>query len=204
MVFSGYLLGGSSFFIEAKGDPMIETEDQRRWWFATHPEYSWSRRGIRSESKVDPRDVDKYVDEALKYETGPVADLLKSVKRNFGTQAYSDQNDQQPKEPDATIGPPKPPGLSDRARSVLDFVCPGLTKAYDRWRTGYYEAYPWAPGPLYDALADLVSLVAYRPRENSSSPREGSKPGRDCCFTECSPRVTQSLGLRKFPTRMGH
>ena len=45
---------------------MIETEDQRRWWFATHPEYSWSHRGIRSENKVDPRDVDKYVDEALR------------------------------------------------------------------------------------------------------------------------------------------
>jgi len=73
---------------------MIETEEQRRWWFATHPEYSWSRRGIRADSdregggdKVDPREVDAYVDEALKYETGPVAELLKSVKRNFGTEA---------------------------------------------------------------------------------------------------------------------
>jgi hypothetical protein len=65
---------------------MIETEEQRRWWFATHPEYSWSRRGIRKEGGVDPEEVDKYVDEALKYETGPVADLLKSVKRNFGTE----------------------------------------------------------------------------------------------------------------------
>ncbi|MGO9566226.1 MAG: hypothetical protein ACLP5H_01665 [Desulfomonilaceae bacterium] len=138
---------------------MIETEDQRRWWFATHPEYSWSRRGFRSESKVDPRDVDKYVDEALKYEKGPVADLLKSVKRNFGTEAYHNEHNQRPKEPQATIGPPKPPGLSDRARYVLDVVCPGLTKAYDRWRTGYYKAYPWAPGPLYDALPDLMSLV---------------------------------------------
>ena len=74
---------------------MIETEEQRRWWFATHPEYSWSRRGIRggsgreNDDKVDPKEVDAYVDEALKYETGPVADLLKSVKRNFGTEAYS-------------------------------------------------------------------------------------------------------------------
>lgn len=72
---------------------MIETEEQRRWWFATHPEYSWSRRGIRggsgreNDDKVDPKEVDAYVDEALKYETGPVADLLKSVKRNFGTEA---------------------------------------------------------------------------------------------------------------------
>jgi hypothetical protein len=42
----------------------------------------------------------------------------------------------------------------------LDTLCPGLTKAYDRWRTGYYDAYPWAPGPLYDALGDLMSMAA--------------------------------------------
>jgi hypothetical protein len=42
----------------------------------------------------------------------------------------------------------------------LNFLFPGITKAYDRWRTGYYEAYPWAPGPLYDALGDLAGLAA--------------------------------------------
>ena len=46
---------------------MIETEDQRRWWFATHPEYGSSRRGTRNEGGVDPQEVDRYVDEALKY-----------------------------------------------------------------------------------------------------------------------------------------
>ena len=99
---------------------MIETEEQRRWWFATHPEYSWSRRGRQTSRHESDKD-----------------------------------------EPEATIGPPRPPGLSDRARYVLDVVCPGLTKAYDRWRTGYYDAYPWAPGPLYDALGDLAGLVAF-------------------------------------------
>jgi hypothetical protein len=74
---------------------MIETEEQRRWWFATHPEYSWSRRGIRKEGGVDPEEVDKYVDKALKYETGPVADLLKSVKRNFGTEADAREADEE-------------------------------------------------------------------------------------------------------------
>ncbi len=142
---------------------MILTEEQRRWWFATHPEFSSSRKGTRGHrqgqekeatGKVHPEDVDAYVDEALKYERGPVAELLKSVKRNFGTRGYPNEHDesgdnrsvdprsQQPKEPEATIGPPKPPGKSDRARSVLDIVCPGLTKAYEMWRTGYYDAYP--------------------------------------------------------------
>jgi hypothetical protein len=158
---------------------MIETVEQRRWWFATHPEYSWSHREMRlrsgkekNENAIDPHDVDEYVDDALQYETDEsVKALLESVKQNFGTQAYPDEHDefgdnrgmdwwsQQPKEPDATIGPPKPPDLSDRARNVLDVVCPGLTKAYDRWKTGYYDAYPWAPGPLYDALGDLSSLA---------------------------------------------
>jgi hypothetical protein len=80
---------------------MIETEEQRRWWFATHPEYSSSRRGIRensdrgeNEHKVDPKEVDAYVDEALKYETGSVADLLRSVKRNFGTEGNREKEDQ--------------------------------------------------------------------------------------------------------------
>jgi len=78
---------------------MIETEEQRRWWFATHPEYSWSHRGTRgasasrsekvaNEEKADPRDVDEYVDNALKYEADEsVIALLESVKRNFGTEA---------------------------------------------------------------------------------------------------------------------
>lgn len=160
---------------------MIETEQQRRWWFATHPEFSRPEKGGRTGThekrgrespKVSPKAVDEYVDRMLPYQDGPVADPLKSVKRNFGTQAHPDEHEEfgenrgidrqskQPKEPEATIGPTKPPGLSDRERYVLDILCPGLTKAYDRWRTGYYDAYPSAPGPLYDALGDLVSLAA--------------------------------------------
>ena len=80
---------------------MIETEEPRRWWFATHPEYSSSRRGVGGGSdrdggddKVGPKEVDAYVDEALNYETGSVADLLRSVKRNFGTEADSKKGGQ--------------------------------------------------------------------------------------------------------------
>jgi len=85
---------------------MIETEEQRRWWFATHPEYSSRHRGIQgrrtsrpekeaNREKVDPREVDKYVDNALKYETDTtVKALLKSVKRNFGTEAELSEEQQ--------------------------------------------------------------------------------------------------------------
>lgn len=77
---------------------MIETDEQRRWWFATHPEYSWSLQGREShreqkenaeDHKVRPEDVDAYVDNALKYVHGPVADLLRSVKKWFGTEGDS-------------------------------------------------------------------------------------------------------------------
>jgi hypothetical protein len=190
---------------------MIETEEQRRWWFATHPEYSWSRRGIRKEGGVDPEEVDKYVDEALKYETGPVADLLKSVKRNFGTEAYSNEHNefgdnreddwgsQQPKEPEATIGPPRPPGLSDRARYVLDIVCPGLTKAYDRWRTGYYDAYPSAPGPLYDALGDLMGLVAFGLTKVQAALAKAVNPAEIAALQNASQELLRVWDQANFP-----
>lgn len=77
---------------------MIQTEEQRRWWFATHPEYSHGRNqtkagegGKTHQNKIDPREVDKYVDRALNYEKGPVADLLRIVKKNFGTEGDSSE-----------------------------------------------------------------------------------------------------------------
>jgi len=76
---------------------MIETEEQRRWWFATHPEYSSSHKGKKNrkrtrektaaEKNIPPEQVDAYVDDALQYLDGPVAELLKSTKRHFGTEA---------------------------------------------------------------------------------------------------------------------
>jgi hypothetical protein len=39
---------------------LIETEDQRRWWFATHPEYSWSHTGKKSRKQpAEDDDPDK-------------------------------------------------------------------------------------------------------------------------------------------------
>lgn len=78
---------------------MIETDEQRRWWFATHPEFSWSHGGEKDhrqreetegDDKVRPKDVDAYVDRALQHLDGPVAELLRSVKRNFGTEGASE------------------------------------------------------------------------------------------------------------------
>jgi hypothetical protein len=83
---------------------MIESEKQRHWWFANHPEYSNSYKGKRQkqdnegdggEEKVSPESVDAYVDEALNYVNGTVAALLKSFKRNFGTQAELSRKQQE-------------------------------------------------------------------------------------------------------------
>lgn len=79
----------------------IETEEQRRCWFATHPEYSWSHRGIRgrsgkqkNEDAIDPRDVDECVDNALQYASDEkVIALLETVKRNFVTQTEDCDNE---------------------------------------------------------------------------------------------------------------
>jgi hypothetical protein len=88
---------------------MIETEDQRRWWFATHPEFSWSRKGERrrghkEEKKAsrafDPESVDAYVDEQLKYATGMEAEFLKLAKKYLGTGSEA----QEPAEDPSTSG----------------------------------------------------------------------------------------------------
>lgn len=81
---------------------MIETEQQRRWWFATHPDFSHGHdgegsRGQRKEDeaeKVRPEEVDAYVDKMLKHADGPFADLLRSIKRNFGTGGETNRPDQ--------------------------------------------------------------------------------------------------------------
>ncbi len=87
---------------------MIVTEQQRRWWFATHPEYSWSRERTRSHGhseeghedeeagKLSPEYVDASVDEALRYERDDVGiALLESVKHWFGTEFASKTPEEQ-------------------------------------------------------------------------------------------------------------
>jgi hypothetical protein len=71
---------------------MIETEQQRRWWFATHPEFSQShpahrnRKQGKHSDRVHPEQVDAYVNDRLKYERDRTAiDLLNLEKQIFGT-----------------------------------------------------------------------------------------------------------------------
>lgn len=77
---------------------MIETEQQRRWWFATHPEYSWSRKrgGLRfsktegnESSRVSSKAGDAGVDEQPSFWERLAAnerELAPLVERYFGPQ----------------------------------------------------------------------------------------------------------------------
>jgi hypothetical protein len=74
---------------------VIVTDDQRRWWFATHPEFRHKRTRSRRQGheedgtsdKVSPKAVDRYVNRALKYERDSgVVELLKLLKQICGTE----------------------------------------------------------------------------------------------------------------------
>ncbi len=84
---------------------MIETEAQRRWWFATHPELSGGRRGDRvgkhkkgkgESDEVSPEVVDAYVEQALEHETDDVViEMLKRTKFWFGSEFDSKTAEEQ-------------------------------------------------------------------------------------------------------------
>jgi hypothetical protein len=109
---------------------LIETDQQRRWWFATHPEYSHRsscRSGAKDDKseKLDPEKVDDWADGRLKHEKDPVArELLKQAKFWFGTefaskppgQQYALLGEENPVGSDSLFGekssdPPPPPGF---------------------------------------------------------------------------------------------
>jgi hypothetical protein len=78
-----------------KDKPMIMTDEQRRWWFATHPEYRSGRKQKKREpdhededtEKMSPEAVDAWADEALKHERDPVQIvILQQAKYWFGTE----------------------------------------------------------------------------------------------------------------------
>lgn len=129
---------------------MIKTEEQRRWWFATHPEFS-KRAGGRARgygggnkasSGVSPKDVDSYVDEALKYETGTTAELLKALKSLFGTEFEAKTPEQQ----HALLwGEDEPPSSDDeRADEQRE------------WPSGQSSGHPAADRDTYDKYEDVL------------------------------------------------
>ena len=183
---------------------MIETEKQRRWWFATHPEYSSRRTGVGGRGhdeddtgKVRPEDVDAYVDEALKYESGPVADLLKSVKRNFGTEGQALEGFTGNRESSACPDRNETrltynQGLKDGVQSVLDpnrgpnpplVLNPdyisgfyqGVNEAQREYRSG------WTDG--YSAIHSGKAPPGLDPRDNSAY-AQGVRGGASAALDE--------------------
>ena len=100
---------------------MIETEQQRRWWFATHPEYS-----KKPNYRTQAEGIDAYVKERLKYEADSrIIDLLNLIGQVFGSQSDfaqlgDDPYDDWDNEAGGKTRPPRPrdsPLLSRPSRS---------------------------------------------------------------------------------------
>ncbi len=78
---------------------MLQTDQQRRWWFANHPEYSHgssgggrgrgSGKGRVDSDRVTPEDVDAYVNDAIKYVPENIRTLLEIFKQTCGTEGAS-------------------------------------------------------------------------------------------------------------------
>jgi hypothetical protein len=89
---------------------MIETEQQRRWWFATHPEFSSNRPNYRAQAEG----IDAYVKERLKYEAdSKIIDLLNLIGQIFGSQSDfarlgDDPYDDWDNEAGGKVRPPRP------------------------------------------------------------------------------------------------
>jgi len=129
---------------------MIETEEPRRWWFATHPEYSWSRTGKRirkpgdeaeKPKKVSPEEVDSYVEQALKHARGSFADFLKIIGKWFGTEADS-QKENQSTTPEPETGEQRSAGRPEDD--------PSYWEGYRTARTLILKGEPLPPPDLND------------------------------------------------------
>jgi|GEM_PF-937513 len=129
---------------------MIETEQQRRWWFATHPEYSWNRTGQRGENQgadgneesdsFSPEAVDAYVEESLKYASGPVQiALLEATKFWLGTEFAS-------KSPEEQL---------ELLREEDEFEDP----PDDDWRSDEPSGHPAADRSSYDHYEDVLERI---------------------------------------------
>jgi hypothetical protein len=124
---------------------MIETEAQRRWFFATHPEYSWSRTGRDGQEhddddseRMSPEEVDAWADEQLQYERDPFQIvLLTESKRWFGTAG-------QTPETYAELGLPWPDDVAaghgdkeqedeEREPTVWESILQGASQVLDGW-----------------------------------------------------------------------
>jgi hypothetical protein len=100
---------------------MIMTDEQRRWWFATHPEYSNHPKGQKPQNqtkdptRVQAEGIDAYVKQRLKYETDRTAiELLNIIKQLFGTGGEWEQ------EQNASGHPASDPNSYDQYEDVLD------------------------------------------------------------------------------------
>jgi len=143
---------------------VIETEQQRRWWFATHPEYSWGRTGQKStehssdedeeSDTVSPEAVDAGVDESLRYERDKFQiELLKEIRFWFGTEFAS----KTPAEKHALLwGDDESEGSEDEAGD----------ESSDGWWSQQPSGHPAADLETYDKYEELLDRIERQLQED--------------------------------------
>jgi hypothetical protein len=145
---------------------MLKTDKQRAWWFATHPEYSDGRGGDKprkpkeaehGQPKVPPEEVDAAVDRALLTATGAEAALLESIKRNFGTEGYSQAAEQ-------------------RLAFADEIPPPSDTREGDESKAGFWDAFLYQ---FHHGLQDVDGWLGL----GGALARPGSKLGRNLIKT---------------------
>jgi hypothetical protein len=148
-----------------KGGTLIETYQQRRWWFATHPEFSSSRRGERSKhygeedddsGRPSPEFVDVYVNKVLKHEKDDFfIDLLKDVKFWFGTESASTST----AEKDALLGDDEESPRSQDEHSG---------QSGEDWWSQQPFIHPAADQNTYDKYEDVLDRIDRAQSENQA------------------------------------
>ena len=128
---------------------MDMTDEQRRWWFATHPEFSWNRAGSHRRKPQDQKPhpgraqaegIDAYVDQRLKYEADSrIRDLLKIMKQTLGTEsllhlgtdpkAQQEARDKRMNELSRQALEQPEPGLIPDPHTALDVILPARSMA---------------------------------------------------------------------------
>jgi hypothetical protein len=161
---------------------MIETDEQRRWWFATHPEYSWSRKrtGSKREDKeakqrdYSQEDVDAYVAKGLKYyPTGPVAALLQALKWGLGTNegptpldALFKTTDADRSQSDSSELSNEKKDESERETTLLENIIKGIDNTFRRLNPLDFGLGQSAKGELKRAQLPTQGKIRYVPPDN--------------------------------------
>jgi hypothetical protein len=186
--------------------PHVEdmTDKQRRWWFAhlnsqgpsnkhrqkssVHPPIEKRQGGDSSKRPaIDPKAVDRYAAEALKYLSGDAAILVEEINRVFGTQAVVDTQRGNPiptggkQVLTAQSGPDHAPlaGVEGKGRSWKDELHDQLKILYKILATPIRPKPPDLKTMHTDRALDKRSLEYWRKQPSEEIVKSLQTPGNE-------------------------